>query len=799
MAEAAMQTQAQTLKLNISGMTCAACSARIEKNLNKVPGVLGANVNLASEQASILFDPAQVAPELFIETVRKTGYDVASQKLELDIGGMTCAACSARIEKNLGKAHGVVSANVNLASEKAVVEFFPGLTTARDLIDVVARTGYTVSETNLAQIGEEREDLVNAYSRMKFMFILGVILNIPLFIQMVSQFTPWAFMLPVWIQWTLATPVQFVVGWRFYKGAYHALRGKAPNMDVLVALGTTVAYVYSVVLTLLGRTGTLYYDTSALIVTLILLGKMLEQKAKRQTSDAIKSLMKLQAKTARVMRDGLEVEVPLESVLVGDEVIVRPGDKVPVDGVIVTGRSSVDESMLTGESVPILKEVGDPVIGATINKEGSFRLRATKVGKDTALAQIVRMVDEAQGSKAPIQRLADQISGIFVPIVLAIALVTFIIWYFIGGVTPALIHAVAVLVIACPCSLGLATPTAIMVSTGKGILIKGGESLEQAHKITTVVLDKTGTITKGRPEVTDVERFSDLSEEQVMYYAASAENGSEHPLGQSIVSYAQSIGVSFPGASHFEALPGYGIEATVDGQSVFVGNLAMMERHSIEVSTQSTVRMHALESHGKTAMLVAVHGRLAGVVAVADTVKDTSARAIAKLHDMGVDVFMVTGDNERTALAIAHEVGLDDAHVMAGVLPGDKVVKLDSLKKEGKVVAMVGDGINDAPALAAADVGLAMGTGADVAMEAADVTLMRGDLGSIVEAIALSRATMRKIRQNLFWAFGYNTLGIPIAAIGAITPVIAGGAMALSSVSVVSNSLLLKRFGKHHF
>ncbi|WCK52975.1 heavy metal translocating P-type ATPase [Aneurinibacillus sp. Ricciae_BoGa-3] len=791
------QTNADHVDLNITGMTCAACATRIEKNLNKVAGVKQANINLASEKASISFDPTQVTPGKLVETIQKTGYDVENEMVELNIQGMTCAACATRIENNLGKAPGVVKANVNLASEKAMIKFNPALTDVQDMIRVIKKTGYSAVQSAESNLGQEREDQQREYRKLKISLYAGILLSLPLVIQMLSQFTPWAFMLPVWVQFALATPVQFWVGWRFYKGAYHALRGGAPNMDVLVSLGTSAAYFYSLGLMLLGIDGMVYFDTSAMITTLILLGKVLEHKAKRQTSEAIKSLIQLQAKTARVIREGKEVEIPLEQVVVGNEIIVRPGEKVPVDGIILNGQTTVDESMLTGESFPVSKSEGDQVIGATINQEGAFRFRATKVGKDTALAQIIKMVDQAQGSKAPIQRLADTVAGIFVPIVLGIAAVTFIAWYFTGGLTSAIVHAVAVLVIACPCSLGLATPTAIMVGTGKGaemgILIKDGGSLEQAQKINAVVLDKTGTITKGKPEVTDLITIGDQSKNQLLQLVASAEKGSEHPLGRSIVEYAEKQKIEFLDTSNFNAIPGHGIEVLIEGTKVHVGNLKLMAQQGVDVH-ESTLRMEQLEKEGKTAMMIAKNGQLAGIIAVADTIKETSAQAIHELHEMGIEVFMVTGDNRHTAEAIAKQVEIDVNHVIAEVLPEHKIEHVMRLKNEGKVVAMSGDGINDAPALAGADVGMAMGTGTDVAIEAADVTLMRGDLSSIVDAIRLSKATMRKIKQNLFWAFGYNTIGIPFAAFGVVSPVIAGAAMALSSVSVVSNSLLLKRW-----
>ncbi len=786
----------QSAQLNITGMTCAACAARIEKNLNKVPGVQQASVNFASERVTVLFDPDVANPEKLIETVRKTGYDVANVKVELAISGMTCAACSARIEKNLNKAPGVAKASVNLASDKALIEITPGLATPDDLIRIVEKTGYGAALA-VDRTGEEREDQRIAYRNLRIAFWGGVILTLPLVAQMLSLFIPgWGFMLPVWLQLTLATPVQFAVGWRFYRGAYHALRGGAPNMDVLVSLGTSAAYFFSLAVVVFRIPGGLYFDSAALITTLILMGKLLEHKAKAQTSQAVRALVKLQPKTARVVRNGAETDIPVEQVVKGDEILVRPGESVPVDGVVQSGGTTVDESMLTGESLPVSKGAGSAVFAATMNKTGAFRFRATKVGKDTALAQIIRMVDEAQGSKAPIQQLADKVSGIFVPIVLGVAVVTFLAWFFIAGFTHALIYAVAVLVIACPCSLGLATPTALMVGTGKGaelgILIKGGEALQQAHRITTVVLDKTGTITEGKPMVTDVRPFG-VQGDELLQIAASVEASSEHPLGAAIVDHARAQGTALASVNDVRAIPGYGVEANIDGARVLIGNRSLMDREGID-HYEDSVNAVEFEAQGKTAMWVARDGRLVGLIAVADTVRETSAQAIADLRGMGLDVYMITGDNRRTAEAIARQVGLAPDRVLAEVLPEQKADEVKKLQRQGKVVGMVGDGINDAPALATADVGFAIGTGTDVAIETADIALLRGDLESVVRSVKLAKATMRKIRQNLGWAFGYNTLGIPLAAFGVVSPVIAGAAMALSSVSVVTNSLLLRRF-----
>ncbi|KYP80231.1 heavy metal translocating P-type ATPase [Ferroacidibacillus organovorans] len=732
--------------------------------------------------------------EAVLETER-----VPSEQIQMNITGMTCAACAARIEKQLNKAPGVVRVNVNLASEKAVVEYATGTLTPDAIIRVIEKTGYGAEPVTEA-LGEEREDQRIAYRNLRVAFWAGVVLTLPLVVQMISGFIPHAsFMLPVWLQIALATPVQFVVGWRFYKGAYHALRGGAPNMDVLVSLGTSAAYLFSLAVVIWRIPSGLYFDSAALITTLILMGKLLEHKAKAQTSRAVRALVKLQAKTARVIRDGQEMDIPTEQVVTGDELLVRPGESLPVDGIILSGRTSIDESMLTGESMPVAKEAGSAVFGATLNKEGAFHMRATKVGRDTALAQIIRMVDEAQGSKAPIQQLADKVSGIFVPIVLVVSLVTFIGWYFAAGFTHALINAVAVLVIACPCSLGLATPTAIMVGTGKGaengILIKGGEALEQAHRLTAVILDKTGTITSGRPEVTDVAALSDrVWERDLLALAASVERESEHPLGAAIVSHAQAQGLILPTAKDTTAIPGYGVRATVEGMLVLIGNRAFMEREGVALEDGADRQAIGFEAMGKTAMWVARDRELLGIIAVADGVRETSRQAIAEMTSLGLSVYMLTGDNHKTAQAIAQSVGIAAERVFAEVLPQQKAEMVKKLQGEGNVVGMVGDGINDAPALASAEIGFAIGSGTDVAIETADIALLRGDLLSVVTAIRLSNATIKKIRQNLFWAFGYNSLGVPLAALGFISPVIAGAAMALSSVSVVSNSLLLRRF-----
>ncbi|WNS74934.1 heavy metal translocating P-type ATPase [Bacillus sp. DTU_2020_1000418_1_SI_GHA_SEK_038] len=806
MSEKALEGQLQESQFQITGMTCAACSTRIEKGLKKMEGVADANVNLALEKATVKFNAAAMGDADIQKKIRDLGYDVVTDKTELVLTGMTCAACSTRIEKGLNKMEGVMGATVNLALEKATVEYNPAIVSAKDMIQRVEKLGYGASIKSEGNEKEESDYRLKEIEKQKRKFIISTILSLPLLWTMVGHFSFTSFLyvpeilMNPWVQMALATPVQFIIGKQFYVGAYKALRNKSANMDVLVALGTSAAYFYSVYLTVeaIGRNtdpAGLYFETSAVLITLIILGKLFEAKAKGRSSEAIKKLMGLQAKTATVIRDEQEVEIPLEEVMAGDIVLVKPGEKIPVDGEILEGRSALDESMITGESVPVDKTVGDTVIGATINKNGFIKMKATKVGRDTALAQIIKVVEEAQGSKAPIQRLADSISGIFVPIVVGIAIITFLVWYLFvspGDFALALEPAIAVLVIACPCALGLATPTSIMAGSGrsaeKGILFKGGEHLEQTHHIDTVILDKTGTITNGEPVLTDV--MTDLSEEEFLSLVGSAEKQSEHPLAQAIVEGIREKNIDLKDVHEFEAIPGYGIKAIVDGREVLIGTRRLMKKFNIEIE-HVLHDMIALEKQGKTAMLTAIDGAYAGIVAVADTIKDTSAQAIKRLKEMGLDVIMITGDNEQTAKTIAGQAGVD--HVIAEVLPEGKAEEVKKLQQQGKKVAMVGDGINDAPALAIADIGMAIGTGTDVAMEAADITLIRGDLNSIADAIFMSKKTIRNIRQNLFWAFAYNTLGIPFAAIGLLAPWLAGAAMAFSSVSVVLNALRLQR------
>jgi len=800
--------------LPIVGMSCASCAQIIQKSLSELKGVNRASVNFATSKATVAYDPQQAKVEDFISAIRKNGYDVGTVSIEIPIQGIECASCVQKIERALLVTKGVSTAVVNLATQKAKVEYLPSETRLDEIKKAIESTGYKVMEIPPEEEVEdvERIQREKEYKKLKTKFLAGLIISVLIFLGS-SEWIPGTpeILSNFFVLWILATPVQFWVGWQFYKGAWGAFVHRNADMNTLIAVGTSAAYLYSVSATFVpsffikgGVEPKVYFDTSTIIITLILLGRLLEARAKGQTSEAILKLAGLQAKTARVMRDGKETDIPIEEVLVEDIVLVRPGEKIPVDGIIIEGKSAVDESMITGESIPVEKGKGDEVIGSTINKTGSFKFEATKVGKDTALAQITKLVQDAQGSKAPIQRLADVIAGYFVPIVISIAIATFIIWVNFGpdpALTFALLNFVAVMIIACPCALGLATPTAIMVGTGKGaengVLIKGGESLETAHKVTTVVLDKTGTLTKGEPEVTNITPANGFIETEILKYAASTEKGSEHPLGEAIIKKAADQKIKLSDPKDFYAIPGHGIEAKIDGKKVLLGNLKLMRDRNIEIADLEQ-KAGELSGEGKTPMYIVVDGRAAGIIAVADTLKDNSKKAVEGLHQLGLEVIMLTGDNQRTAQAIARKAGID--RVLSEVLPQDKVDEIKKLQKTGKVVAMVGDGINDAPALAQADIGIAIGTGTDVAMEASDITLIKGDLQGVVASIELSKKTIKTIKQNLFWAFFYNTAGIPIAAgilypfFGILlNPIFASAAMAFSSVSVVSNSLRLRR------
>ncbi|AXY10792.1 copper-translocating P-type ATPase [Bacillus thuringiensis LM1212] len=795
------------VNLQISGMTCAACANRIEKGLKKVEGVHDANVNFALEKTKIMYDLQKTNPQQFKEKVESLGYGIVSDKAEFTVSGMTCAACANRVEKRLNKLEGVNEATVNFALESATVDFNPDEINVNEMKSAITKLGYKL-EVKSDEQDESTDHRLQEIERQKKKFIISFILSFPLLWAMVSHFSFTSFiylpdmLMNPWVQLALATPVQFIIGGQFYVGAYKALRNKSANMDVLVALGTSAAYFYSVYLSIQSIGSSehmtdLYFETSAVLITLIILGKLFEAKAKGRSSEAIKKLMGLQAKTATVVRDGTEMKILIEEVVAGDIVYVKPGEKIPVDGEIVEGKSAIDESMLTGESIPVDKKIGDVVIGSTMNKNGFLKVKATKVGRDTALAQIIKVVEEAQGSKAPIQRVADQISGIFVPVVVLIAIITFAVWMIFvtpGDFGGALEKMIAVLVIACPCALGLATPTSIMAGSGRsaeyGILFKGGEHLEATHRLDTVILDKTGTVTNGKPVLTDVIVADRFHEEEILRLVGAAEKNSEHPLAEAIVEGIKEKKIDIPSSETFEAIPGFGIESVVEGKQLLIGTRRLMKKFNIDIEEVSK-SMEELEREGKTAMLIAINKEYAGIVAVADTVKDTSKSAIARLKKMGLDVVMITGDNTQTAQAIAGQVGID--HVIAEVLPEGKAEEVKKLQAQGKKVAMVGDGINDAPALATADIGMAIGTGTDVAMEAADITLIRGDLNSIADAIFMSKMTIRNIKQNLFWALAYNGLGIPIAAFGFLAPWVAGAAMAFSSVSVVLNALRLQR------
>jgi P-type Cu+ transporter len=808
----------ERIDLPITGMSCASCALKIEKGLAKVEGVSQATVNFAAEKATVVFHPDQTDVSHLIEKVKDLGYGAKVEKVTLPIQGMTCASCVNKVEKALNSVKGVVQASVNFATERASVEYIPEEVSIRDLKKVVQEAGYQVLEVKEEDIVEkERLAREAELSRLKLKFILGAILLVPILILMygASFFEKWIGLskeVNFFLQFLLATPVQFWVGWQFYVGFWKATKHKTSDMNTLIAVGTSAAYLYSLIVTFVpylimvkGLMIDVYFDTSAAIIVLILLGRFLEARAKGKTSEAIKKLIGLQPKTARVIRNGNEVDIPIEEVILGDIVVVRPGEKIPVDGIVREGYSSVDESMVTGESLPVEKKVGDIAIGATINKTGTFKFKATKVGKDTVLSQIVRLVQEAQGSKPPIARMVDVIASYFVPVVISIAIVTFIVWYFFGphpALTYAFLNFVAVLIIACPCALGLATPTSIMVGTGKGaengILIRGAEALETAHQLNTIILDKTGTLTKGEPSVTDIIESKNFTKKEVLTLAASAEKGSEHPLGESIIKKAKEEDLSFLPSKDFHAIPGHGIEAMIDSKKILLGNLGLMEERNV-VLNGLLERAEHLSNEGKTPMFLAVEGEAAGIIAVADTLKENSKEAVEALHRMGLEVVMLTGDNQRTAKAIAYQIGID--RVLAEVLPEKKAEEIKRLQAEGKKVGMVGDGINDAPALAQADVGIAIGTGTDVAMESSDITLIGGDLRGIVTAIALSKATIRNIKQNLFWAFAYNTILIPVAAgvlfpfFGILlNPIFAAGAMAFSSVTVVSNALRLRRF-----
>jgi Cu+-exporting ATPase len=799
-------------------MSCASCAVRIEKGLSAAEGVARATVNFAAEKATVLFHPEATDLSKLVEKVKDLGYEAKTEKILLPVQGMTCASCVNRVEKALRAVRGVINVNLNFATGRASVEFIPAQVTIHDLKKAVREAGYEILEVKEEDLVEKEKLAREAeLSRLRTKFITGVVLLVPILVLMYgASLLEKILGLPrqtnFFIQFLLATPIQFWAGRQFYVGFWKALKHKTSDMNTLIAVGTSAAYLYSLVVTFVphwimvkGLMVDVYYDTSAAIIVLILLGRFLEARAKGRTSEAIKKLIGLQPKRARVVRNGAETDIPVDEVIPGDIVVVRPGEKIPVDGILREGYSSVDESMVTGESLPVEKKAGDTVIGSTLNKMGVFKFEATRVGKETVLAQIIRLVQEAQGSKPPIARLVDVIASYFVPGVILIAAVTFVIWVLFGphpAFTYAFLNTIAVLIIACPCALGLATPTSIMVGTGKGaengILIRGAESLETAHQLDTIVLDKTGTLTRGQPSLTDVVESPGIERRELLTLAASVERVSEHPLAEAIVRKAKEEQLDLFEPKDFQAIAGHGVEATVDSKKVLLGNRRLMEDRRIQLNGLAG-HAERLSNEGKTPMFLALGEKAAGILAVADTLKENSLEAVEALYRMGLEVIMLTGDNQRTAQAIARQIGI--RKVLAEVLPEMKAEEVKRLQSEGRKVGMVGDGINDAPALAQANVGIAIGTGTDVAMESADITLIGGDLRAIVTAIALSRATIRNIKQNLFWAFAYNTILIPVAA-GALfpffgillNPIFAAGAMALSSVTVVSNALRLRKF-----
>ncbi len=807
-----VEEKVSKITIPVSGMTCASCVKRVQDALEKLDGVKSASVNLATESAAVDLYPEKVGFDAIERAIREAGYEVPFEESTIGIEGMTCASCVARVEKTLNSVEGITDASINLATENAVIRYRPGEVTEETIRKAVEEAGYSLSDVQNTTDRDEQRN--KDYAALKFKLILSALLTVPItvfemglmwdnfpLIHSLSHQT-WNY-----VFFVLTTPVLFWAGSRFFAGFWAATKQFTADMNSLVAIGTSAAYFYSATATFFpavfaaaGETPHVYYDTAAVIITLILLGRLLEARAKGRTSEAIKKLMGLQPKTARVIRNGNEEDIPIARVQKGDSVIVKPGEKIPVDGIIEAGYSSVDESMITGESIPVEKSTGENVIGGTINKSGSFTYKATKVGKDSVLSQIIKLVQDAQASKAPVQKLVDKVASVFVPIVILIAIASFAGWYFAGAedarLTVALLNFVAVLIIACPCALGLATPTAIMVGTGKGaemgILIKNSEALEKARAIHTVIFDKTGTITIGKPVVTDFQVTNNThTKDDILRLTASIENKSEHPLADAVVRFAKENNGELKNPETFESHTGLGVTGTVAGRQMVVGSPAFHSSHSVDLSYVEDISSR-LQAEGKTVIYSAVDGKISAVIGIADVIKDNSKHAVHQLQEMGLKVIMITGDNRRTARAIAQQVGIDD--YQAEVMPDQKASLVRSYQKSGRTVAMVGDGINDAPALAQADLGIAIGSGTDIAMEASDITLMKGDLQGVVNAIAISRRTFKTIKQNLFWAFIYNTTGIPLAAFGLLNPMFAAFAMAMSSVSVLSNSLRLKKY-----
>ncbi|MBF8436334.1 copper-translocating P-type ATPase [Halanaerobiaceae bacterium Z-7014] len=786
------------ITFSVMGMTCASCSQAVENTLADTDGISEASVNINTEKATISYNPESIGFDDLEEIVEKSGYKIKKSKIELPIAGMSCSSCAQAIEKNIAKLDGILKVNINFATEKGMVEYMPDLVGKKEMIKAIEDAGYQLKQEEVSEESGEIDQEEREYTDARKKVMAAFALTIPVFILMFGNLFGYSLPVAGWVQGlieaTLAFPVVFILGYETHKGAFNSLRHGSANMDVLITLGTFAAFGYGV--------SAFFFDVdrffglAAGIMAFHLIGRFLEAKAKGRASQAIKKLLELGADTARIEVDGDEIEVPVEDVEIDDIMIVKPGEKIPTDGTVISGRSAIDESMATGESMPVEKSEGDEVIGGTINKQGALKVKATKVGQDTFLSQVIKMVEEAQGTKVPIQAFADKVTSYFVPTVIGLSILTFILWMIFGGadiVTNAIFASIAVLVIACPCALGLATPTALMVGTGKGaengVLIRDGEAVQTMKDITAIVLDKTGTITKGEPEVTDIVAVGDYNENEVLQLAASAEKSSEHPLGDAIFKRAEEKGLEFKEISDFEAVVGRGIKASINGKDILVGNQRLMEEENIDIEDLKE-KVIGFEEEAKTAMLVAYDGRAAGIIAVADTLKDDSVAAIAEFKKMGLTTIMITGDNARTAKAIADEVGID--RVISEVMPDDKSSEVKKLQSQGEIVAMVGDGINDAPALKQANVGIAIGTGTDIAIESSDLTLVRGELSAVVSGFKLSRYTFSTIKQNLFWAFIYNTVAIPVAALGFLNPIIAAGAMTISSISVILNSTRLK-------